>query len=744
MDEMNNSSKSGGASSNKREDERLFREAGTDRETTASSAKQAGGGGWKVLVADDEEDVHSVTNLALKGFSYKGKGIRFLNARSGSEARKLLKKHPDTAVVLLDVVMESGTTGLDLVRYIREELGYAFCQVVLRTGHPGYAPEREVVLSYDINDYRTKTELTAFKLFTLMYASLRAYDALTSLDKLRRGLEEKVVERTADIERQKETILEMDRMKTRFFANISHELRTPLTLLLGPLEDMLVGEHLTEKKRRNLEMMHRSALKLLGMVNQLLGLAKLDAGTMKLELSESDLFRFLRMVVSDFISLAERRKIRFEQAIPDGEHRAWFDAGKLEQVLVNLLSNAFKFTPEGGRVTFMARLASAQDEGVVQNLEVTVGDSGPGIPAGKEEKIFDRFYRIENGDGPDRDGSGIGLSLTKEIIDLNHGSIRVETQPEKGSRFTVIFPLGRSHLDDSEYRIRAPEEEENAMEQNMAVRFLPDPGPGEVGTVGEDMEGDDERPLILVVEDNADLRKHLKDHLAGRYRVEVCRDGASGLSQAFGTIPDLVISDLMMPGLNGLELCGRLKSDERTSHIPVILLTARASSESRIEGLETGADDYLTKPFDMQELLVRAENLVKRQNLLREKYEKGYVLGDREFKVTPADERFITRIVSLAEEHMRDNQFDVNRLSDLAGLSRMQLFRKLKGLTGQSPSEFIRTLRLRKAAALIRGNFGNLSEITYEVGFNNPSYFGKSFRELYGMSPSEYANKEQE
>ncbi|NTV84301.1 MAG: response regulator, partial [Bacteroidales bacterium] len=407
---------------------------------------------WKVLLVDDEEDIHSVTRMALKGFSYQGREIQFMHAYSADEARQILPKHKDIALIFLDVVMENNHAGLDLVKYIRDVLKNHFTQIVLRTGYPGQAPEREVIAAYEINDYKTKTELTTFKLFTVTLAALRSYDSIIRLENLRQNLETIVKERTAELERKNVKIMEMDQMKTRFFSNISHEFRTPLTLVIGPLEDFLLDKDLASYKKDTLEMMHRNALRLLGLVNQLLDLSKIDAGSMKLSIIHYDLNKVLRLISRSFIPLADRKKIKYSIAIPEEVMNCFFDRDKVEKILVNLLSNAFKFTPEHGQINCSVNCEN-QKEGDTRYIELKVKDTGRGIPAEQLGKLFDRFYQVEDGWKKETSGTGIGLALTKELATIQHGEIRVESDPEKGSCFTVRLPVGRDHLKPQEYVI---------------------------------------------------------------------------------------------------------------------------------------------------------------------------------------------------------------------------------------------------------------------------------------------------
>ena len=404
----------------------------------------------------------------------------------------------------------------------------------------------------------------------------------------------------------------------------------------------------------------------------------------------------------------------------------------MDKILTNLIGNALKYTDDGGSVSVNVETdrggsRKRKDNEDQEILLIEVRDTGKGIPEDELTKIFNRFYQIGGKDEPEKVGTGIGLSLTKELIDLLNGDISVESKVNLGTRFNLSIPLGTSHLDAADYIIvegqKMPEkftEEPDRLEKNDK--------PSHVG---------DDRKIILTVEDNEDIRTHITDNMT-EYNVMEAADGAEGLHVATEQLPDLVITDLMMPKMDGVELCEKLKTDERTSHIPVIMLTAKTSVEDRIEGLETGADDYLTKPFNVKELRVRVKNLIKQRQKLRERFRKELLLEPQEIAVTSADERFIRQSLEIIENNLSDQDFSVEQLGSDLAMSRMQLFRKIKALTDQSPSEYIRTIRLKRAAQLIKSNYGNLAEITYEVGFNHPSYFAKCFRELYGVAPSEY------
>jgi len=530
-------------------------------------------------------------------------------------------------------------------------------------------------------------------------------------------------------------LAEVDELKTKMFSNISHELRNPLTLILDPIEQMLDDEQHKRPSTKTLKLMERNVNKMLGLINQLLDLSKLDAGKLKIELCQGDVIHHLKIIALSFTSRAEKKNVHYAVKFPEEKMDTYFDADKLDKILTNLVGNAIKYTEEGGTVSVNVKVdrehlrKQKSDEGL-QTLHIEVRDTGTGIPEVEHSRIFDRFYQVRGKEEPERVGTGIGLSLTKELIDLLKGDIKVESKEKLGTRFHLSIPLGTSHLDSSDYIIL---EESTISEKNFEEQVESDSLKDQPSHVGDD------RQIILTVEDNEDIRTHITDNMA-EYNVMEARNGVEGLQIAIEQLPDLVITDLMMPKMDGVELCEKLKTDERTGHIPVIMLTAKTGVEDRIEGLETGADDYLTKPFNIKELRVRVKNLIKQRQKLRERFRKELMLEPKDIAVTSADERFLKQTLDIIEKNMSDEDFNVEQLGSELAMSRMQLFRKIKALTDQAPSEFIRTIRLKRAAQLIKSNFGNLAEITYEVGFNHPSYFAKCFRELFGVAPSEYTN----
>ncbi|WP_400193368.1 7TM diverse intracellular signaling domain-containing protein [Hymenobacter sp. B81] len=520
---------------------------------------------------------------------------------------------------------------------------------------------------------------------------------------------------------------ELDELKTRFFTNISHELRTPLTLIISPLEQLLSEERpeTGAAPRPEYALMHRNARRLLQLINQLLDIARLESGQLQLAAAPLDMVRVVRTGMAAFESLAASRDVAwvFESEVEALE--VYLDADQFDKILYNLLGNALKFTPAGGQV----QVSVSADNG---RAALRVRDTGMGIPAEHLPLIFDRFHQVDGQLTRLHDGTGIGLALVKELVALHHGTVRVMSTLGQGTTFVVELLLGKDHLDSREIST-APAETSLAPVPALRAPRLPLPDAEPEGS------SEDARPLVLVVEDNPEMRDYLRSCLATDFRVLTAADGEQGLRRITAAVPDLVVSDLMMPGLDGLELCRRLRADECTSHIPVVLLTAHAEQESRLQGLDLGADDYQTKPFRPDELRARIHNLIRQRQLLRQRFGRELKLELSEVSVTSADEAFLNRAIGVVEAHLADADFSVEAFADAMALSRVQLHRKLKALTDQSTSEFVRTLRLRRAAALLQAQSGTVAEVADAVGFANLSYFAKCFRELYRMTPSEYA-----
>jgi signal transduction histidine kinase/CheY-like chemotaxis protein len=521
------------------------------------------------------------------------------------------------------------------------------------------------------------------------------------------------------LEQQTLKLQELDRVKSTFFANISHEFRTPLTLILNSLSDRIntVKESGHAADLEQLEVMNRNGKRLLNLINQLLDLSKLDAGKMRFSPEACDLNQLLTTTHASFSSLAFSRKISFHLALPQEPVICMIDIDKMEKIIYNLLSNAFKFTPIGGDIRLEASTTGS-------TISIIVHDSGPGIPDEQLNKIFDRFYQVQQY-YTDEQGTGIGLALTKELAELHSGKVMAENTPG-GAKFIVELPLVTPDKKLVEHEFN-----ESSLAHIVVISPPAESSSSEFTSAGEN------RTTILVVEDSIDLRNYMAKTLGNEFDVIVAENGRQGFDSAVARMPDLVISDWMMPEMDGVTLCRNLKADERTSHIPVIILTALATDDAKLQGLEMGADDYLTKPFDSRELITRARNLIHSRSILREKFSRELRLAPRQVQVSSMDEKFIQKVMETIEMYMGEPDFDMEKFGQQVGLSRMQLHRKLKAITGHSPGDFLRIMRLKRAKQLLEAKSGNVSEVAYEVGFNNLSYFSKCYREEYKISPNE-------
>ncbi len=525
--------------------------------------------------------------------------------------------------------------------------------------------------------------------------------------------------------------------ESRFAADVFHELRTPLSLILGPLEDILAGRHgeLRDGLKKQNERMLRNARRLAALVDQLLDLSLLGSGCLKLSARRGELVGFVRQCVLSFAPLAERKGVMLGYWADGEPIQACFDADKLEKALANLLSNAIKFTPEKGKI-LVTLLEENEDW-----LRIVVKDTGTGIPPEALPRVFDRFYRRQASAPDAAAGAGIGLSLAQELVRLHGGEIHAASVPGYGSEFTVRLPVGAGRLngDRASGRETGAGQVRRSPERSVPVVNLSatdsPPASVEPGQNGHNPAAS----TVLVVEDHGETRAYLRERLQASCRVLEAEDGKTGLQIARNRLPDLVISDVVMPGVDGHELCRVLKTDKRTGHIPVILLTARASDESRIEGLATGADDYLVKPFRACELAARVENLIETRRKLRDRYSRKLTLQPSRVEATSCDQAFLKKAAALVDAHLGEKQFDVYAFASEMGLSRRQLHRKIKALTGQGPAQLIRDFRLKRAASLLEQRAGTVAEIAYAVGFQKPRHFSDLFRARFGRNPSEYA-----
>ncbi len=531
---------------------------------------------------------------------------------------------------------------------------------------------------------------------------------------------------------QARQLQELDQTKTRFFTNVTHEFRTPLTLIIGTLSEKLhalADNAETVIHRAEVTVMYRNAERLLQLINQLLDLAKLESGRLQLHAQTDDIKPLLNGVAALFSSSAEQRNIRLSVQLSPERLLVSHDADQLEKVVTNLLANAFKFTPDGGDVTVQAEPVRVDNGAFVQ---IIVADSGIGIAPEQTDRVFERFYQGKTVRMDRQPGTGVGLSLVKEIVELHKGTIRIDGQPGTGARFVVLLPAAASDPAASSLPTRRP-----VQTNRLGLAATPHPLPVAAPLVQRRTT----LPLVLVVEDNDDVRTFICNLMQGTYRVLESGNGRQGLKQAQEQLPDLIISDWMMPDMDGLDFCHRIKTDERTSHIPFVLLTALSTQDERLTGLQTGADDYLTKPFDARELLIRCHNLIDTRRQLHDRFKRDIRIQPKEITATSADEKFLGRVMAIVEANLGNADFSAEQFGQEVGLSRMQLHRKLVGLTGVAASDFIRLMRLKRAAQLLEGRTGSVSEIAYGVGFNSLSYFAKCFREQFGMLPTDYQNR---
>lgn len=512
---------------------------------------------------------------------------------------------------------------------------------------------------------------------------------------------------------------ELDEIKSRFFTNISHEFRTPLTLILGPVEEMLEQAR-DSKTKELLFLIQTNAKNLMGLINQLLDISKVEKGMVRMNFTYSNICMHVANITEMFRNQAENKKIELNFATNVKDIEGYVDKEKLERMLFNLISNAIKNTESGSISIAVAKV----DDGKL--VEISVSDTGKGIADDKIPYVFDRFYMA---DDSVVSGSGIGLAYTNELVKLYKGSISVSSAIGVGSKFVLRLPLTLESFSEADYDL------EDLNEISLNADIVEDSVVSQAIQT-EKNQGQKEN-TVLLVEDHEELRRFVVSNLSSSYNVIEAENGKVGIELALMHAPDLIITDVMMPEIDGIQLSKTLKTKEETSHIPIIMLTAKASEQSKLEGLETQVDDYLTKPFSMRELAVRIRNILANRQILREKYKQALVVNPSEITTNSVDERFIGKVLEIVEQQMANPEFSVDMLCEAAGVSRSSLHNKLKSLVNQSATEFINTIRVKRAAQLIKQNVGTISEIAYDVGFNNLSYFSKVFKKHMGINPSE-------
>jgi len=527
---------------------------------------------------------------------------------------------------------------------------------------------------------------------------------------------------------------ELHEMKLRFFTNITHEFRTPLTLILGPVKDLLTKQKLKPEVNNQLSLIEKNTQRLLNLVNQLITFRKLATDHEPMKIKEEDIVHFLKEIFLSFQELARMKNIdyRFEPATET--LRVWYDQDKLEKVFFNLLSNAFKFTPDGGQISMQV----SQVNGLIN---VIVKDNGVGVAAELKDQIFKRFYEKNTAQTSSIKGSGIGLAISKQMVELHGGEIKLlpnSAETPNGAIFLVQIPVEKLPLyyDQSIEKLPVLSVKETLINVPV-VQAAKDNVPAPSDNM-EEKNQEGKLPLLLIVEDNPDIRSYIQQIFVRDYRFLMAENGLEGLTRAKEGMPDLIISDVMMPVMDGITLSGKLKADLETSHIPIILLTARTATLFKIEGLQTGVDDYLTKPFDPEELRLKVRNIVRTREAIKEKFVRVLNFDPKEINVTSADEKLLHKAMEVVEKNIGNYEFNVNQFATELAVSRPLLFTKLKALTGQTPNNFVKTIRLKRAAQLLETQKLNVSEIAYKVGFKDPKYFRKCFKEQFKISPSAY------
>ncbi|RXK61633.1 hybrid sensor histidine kinase/response regulator [Lacibacter luteus] len=511
--------------------------------------------------------------------------------------------------------------------------------------------------------------------------------------------------------------------KERLFTNISHEFRTPLTLILGPLEDLLQRTKVEAPVEKSLRLIQKQSKRLLRMVNQLLDYQKAEAGSLKLILQPGELVTFCNELFLLFKDEAARRNMQYSFHAQEKFISFVFDFNKLEIIVFNVLANAFKFTPDGEAI-HMEIIRHAD-----KSCEIKIADTGKGIPENERDKIFDRFYRGKEDDIAAISGSGIGLSFVKELVELHGGTITATYNKPKGTLFTITLP--HKELIEKYPTVAEPLQfNQQLQETNLNIEVMSEEN--------EMLNQEQELPIILVVEDETDIQQYVYEILSPSFKVITASNGKDGLSKALEIIPDLIVSDIMMPEMDGIELCRTVKSHKDTSHIPVILLTALSDMAHHVQGIQEGADVYLPKPFNSQLLLVHIHNLINSRNKLKELYAKRILLGTGSFEIKTYEEEFLYKLMKLVEENISNSNFSNDELANLMFMSRSTFYRKLKAVTGMSGNEFIRTARLNFAVKLLESGNYSVTEAAYEAGFNDIKYFRKRFQDQFGVSPSDY------
>jgi signal transduction histidine kinase/DNA-binding response OmpR family regulator/sugar lactone lactonase YvrE len=530
---------------------------------------------------------------------------------------------------------------------------------------------------------------------------------------------------------------ELEEVKSRFFANLSHEFRTPLMLIKGPLEQ-LKNSITSKDDSESIDLIDRNSNRLKELIDQLLELSQLEKAAIPIKARQENVVTILKGLLSSFESLAKQKNVSIKFESDTNTKMCWVDRDKIEKIINNLLSNAFKFTPQGGKVSVTLKDFSNNGK---QFAEIIITDSGVGIPKDKIDKVFDRFFQVDDSTQRSHGGSGIGLALVKEFVDLHKWKISVDSEQGKGTEFNIQIPIWDEYLNDNE-KIQSESMSDIGIVDLKKINEEKHFEPSTPGIKQYKTPDANNKSSILIVDDSEDVRKYLSGLLESIYKISEAENGEEGIVSATENMPDLIISDVMMPSMDGIEFCRRIKSEWQTSDIPVILLTAKASAESKIEGLEIGADDYLTKPFDSRELFTRIKNLLEQRKRLRDKYNKEPDALTKTVGLNQADQEFLNKFLDLIENNLDKTNFGTEQLSKELFVSRTQLHRKILSITGQAPGEFIRITKLKKAAKLLLDGKLSVTQVAYEIGFSSPAQFTRAFTKQFNCVPSEYPSKQ--
>jgi signal transduction histidine kinase/ligand-binding sensor domain-containing protein/DNA-binding response OmpR family regulator len=751
-----------------------------------------GVGGLTTFVPEEMTDNTRPMQVWITEFSVDGQPVRSTTLSNGSpiidtsveEAETFHLSYLDNSFGLTFSTLQYGNAEKTSYRYRMDGIHSQWVETDPGVNHiqynklpPGtYTLHVQAMMRGHLSEERTVLIVIASPWYRTGWAYLGYFVALALVAcALANQLHERARQRQLMLEQ--EHAEQINEAKLQFFINIAHEIRTPMTLILSPIEK-LMAEDRDSGRHESYRLIHRNARRILHLVNQLMDVRKLDKGQMKLKFSETDMVDFIREGMLPFEVLAKKKEITLEFHHEMDTLTTWVDPNNFDKVLVNLGSNAFKYTPQGGRIdiTLTTGTDGTRTDALARYFEIAVEDSGIGIDPSQLERIFDRFYQIDNAVTQHSIGSGVGLHLTRQLVTLHHGTIHAECRPEGGSRFLIRLPLGKDHLTPEELATETPvlapttataktteptkahalaekneptkttHPTETAAPAQPQTHYPAMAAMAEVDVPDQPAYSENTRrskalPLVLIAEDDEEIARYLLQELSDQYRVTTCSNGKEALNSALRKHPDLVISDVMMPEMDGLTLCHKLKQNTEVNHIPVVLLTAKTRQEDNREGIEAGADAYMTKPFSIDILRATIQNLLSNRHLLHTKYSGAQQQQDKvkPLEIKSADEQLMERIMNVINQHLDDPSLSVEMLSTEVGISRVHIHRKMKELTNQTTRDFIKNIRLQQAATLMEQNAGlSVSDVAYKVGFSNLSHFSTSFKEKYGLSPKDY------